>query len=163
MQDLDQILGSAQSLERADGGTRAALSGVFELQMRLCDILEDVADSLPDRINHGKCQKIAEFIVPLIRRIHRYEEDQLFPAAARNSLSAPAFTATLELFKTEHCEDEYHAEELSEMLRDICMSGTASNPEATGYLLRFIFEATRRHCQHELEFLSPLIRSEATS
>lgn len=159
MHDLDQILGSARSLDRMSGGTRTTLSGVFELQMNLCNILEDVADSLPDRINHGQCQKIAETIVPFIRSIHRYEEEYLYPAAARNSIASPAFAATLELFRTEHCEDEYHAEELSEMLKDICMSGTASNPEAAGYLLRFIFEATRRHCQHELEFLSPFIGS----
>src|SRR5262245_46711372 len=49
-------------------------------KLRLCEVLEEIADSLPGRVDRLKCLGVANTLVPLLREIHKYEEDTVFPA-----------------------------------------------------------------------------------
>ena len=49
-------------------------------KLRMCDALEEIADSLPDQVDRLKCIGVASALLPLLRSVHRYEEEVLFPA-----------------------------------------------------------------------------------
>jgi hemerythrin HHE cation binding domain-containing protein len=122
-------------------------------QLALCDTLEHIADSLPDRIDRPKCLQAAAELGPTIRSIHTFEEELLFPALAAVMANDAVSTKTLERLRFEHCEDECFAEELTEALLDLGRGAKTVNIEATGYMLRGFFEAVRRHVATEREIV----------
>lgn len=122
-------------------------------QLSLCDQLEDIADSLPDRVNRQKCLYAAAALAPMIRRTHTFEEEVLFPKLAGLMGSDPLGPKALERFRFEHCEDECFAEELTEALLDLGRGRENINVEATAYMLRGFFEALRRHIAAEQEIV----------
>ena len=60
----------------------AALRKAHKDQLLLCDRLEEIADSLPDGINRQKCMYAARALGPMIKGVHRLEEDVVFPLIA---------------------------------------------------------------------------------
>ena len=122
-------------------------------QLALCDRLEEIADSLPDQINRQKCIYAALALGPMIRGLHKFEEDVVFPLIAAQNAGDELTAKTLTRLKFEHCEDECFAEELIEALHDLGAGRAAINMEATGYMLRGFFEALRRHIAFENELL----------
>ncbi|WP_244598260.1 hemerythrin domain-containing protein [Pseudohoeflea suaedae] len=122
-------------------------------QLALCDQLEEIADSLPDRVNRQKCLYAAAALAPMIRKVHQFEEEILFPRLAVLMSGEPTSARTLERLRFEHCEDECFAEELTEALFDLGRGRVDLNVEATGYMLRGFFEAVRRHIAAEQEIV----------
>lgn len=131
----------------------AALRKAHREQLLLCDRLEEIADSLPDSVNRQKCIYAARALGPMIRGVHRFEEDVVFPMIAERLKGDDKIQATLERLRYEHCEDECFAEELTEALHDLGAGTADINIEATGYMLRGFFEAMRRHIAFESEHL----------
>ncbi len=123
-------------------------------QLRLCQGLEEIADSLPSGIHQQKCLYAARILGPLIKTIHDYEEKVLFPALQQTSDNAADCAKTLTRLKFEHFEDECFAEELAERLMALGSGDATINMEATGYMLRGFFEAIRRHVAFEREHLT---------
>jgi hemerythrin-like domain-containing protein len=121
-------------------------------QLRLCAELEMIADSLPANVNRQKCIYAAKALGPMIKGLHHYEENVLFPALEMRGLAGD-LAKTLARLKFEHFEDECFAEELSERLLLLGAGGGDVNMEATGYMLRGFFEAIRRHIAFEREHL----------
>lgn len=122
-------------------------------QLALCDRLEEIADSLPDQVNRQKCIYAALALGPMIRGLHKFEEEVVFPLIAAEHVGDELTTRTLNRLKFEHCEDECFAEELIEALHDLGAGKRDMNMEATGYMLRGFFEALRRHIAFENELL----------
>lgn len=131
----------------------AALRKAHREQLLLCDRLEEIADSLPDSVNRQKCLYAARALGPMIRGVHRFEEDVVFPMIATQPESDEKIQATLNRLRFEHCEDECFAEELTEALHALAAGANDINIEATGYMLRGFFEAMRRHLAFENEYL----------
>lgn len=131
----------------------AALRKAHLDQLALCDRLEEIADSLPSQVNRQKCIYAARALGPMIRGLHRFEEDVVFPLVAEQRADDPDITATLNRLRFEHCEDECFSEELTEALHDLGAGKTDINIEAIGYMLRGFFEAMRRHIAFESEHL----------
>lgn len=131
----------------------SALRKAHDEQLRLCDRLEEIADSLPDGVNRQKCIYASRALGPMIRDAHRFEEDVVFPMIADRLKDDQTMPATLSRLRSEHCEDECFAEELSEALHALGTGRAEINIEATGYMLRGFFEATRRHIAFESEHL----------
>lgn len=129
------------------------LAGAHREQLLLCDALEEIADSLPDRVNRQKCIYAAKMLGPLIHGLHRYEEQVLFPYLAARAAGDGALGRTLDRLKFEHCEDECYAEELVDTLLALGSGTTVVNAEAAGYMLRGFFESIRRHIAFEREHL----------
>ncbi len=129
------------------------LAGAHREQLRLCDALEEIADSLPAAVNRQKCIYAAKVLGPLIHGLHRYEEQVLFPHLAARAASDGALGQTLNRLKFEHCEDECFAEELVDILLKLGSGAPDVNAEAAGYMLRGFFETIRRHIAFEREHL----------
>lgn len=121
-------------------------------QLALCDVLEEIADSLPANIDARKCLEAANALNPLIKGVHSYEETVLFPWLESSVEIQPALRETLHRLKFEHCEDACFAEELTDTLTRLGR-GERVNMEATGYMLRGFFESLRRHIAFEREHI----------
>ena len=125
------------------------LRQTFERQLKLCNDLEAVADSLPAGTDRQFCLHLARQIGPVLRDAHAAEEQFLFPGiVARNG------AAVVERLRLEHIEDECFGEEVQYELLQLGQGRPVLAPEATGYMLRGFFEGMRRHMRHELELLS---------
>lgn len=120
----------------------------FERQMKLCDDLEAVADSLPRATDRQFCLHLARQIGPLLRDAHALEERVLFPAILTRGDSG---ADVVERLRLEHIEDECFGEEIQHELMQLGRGQPVLAPEATGYMLRGFFEGLRRHMRHEYE------------
>jgi hypothetical protein len=126
-------------------------------KLRLCEALEDVADSLPANVDRLQCLAIANLLVPLLRDVHRYEEDVIFPAYGAAATARAPEDATIRRLLTEHVEDECFAGEVTQALLAIGHGEGIANPDAVGFMLRGMFETLRRHIAFEREHILPLI------
>lgn len=119
------------------------------LQLALCDDLEEIADSLPAHIVRHDCLYAAKSLGRLIRDVHAYEEETLFPALKELFHASPEITSAIDRLKFEHLADECYADDLSEKLLHLGNGGEEVNMEALGYMLRGFFDALRRHIAFE--------------
>ncbi|MDA4844619.1 hemerythrin domain-containing protein [Hoeflea poritis] len=158
---LELIDESARFFSAPDGDPLEALEKAHLTQLALCDMLEQIADSIPGQINRQTCSRLADKLLPLIRDIHSYEEETLYPRAMKSLGGAPELETTITRLKFEHCEDECFAEELADALHELATANAPKNPEATGYMLRGFFEALRRHIAFEHEHLVRMLRHAA--
>ena len=112
---------------------------------------------LPDRIDRLKCIGVASALLPLLRSVHRYEEEVLFPAyeaAAGSDFDRPS---SIQRLRAEHLEDECFADEVTETLMAIGHGRAVDNPEAVGFMLRGLFETLRRHIAFESEHVLAIV------
>jgi iron-sulfur cluster repair protein YtfE (RIC family) len=156
-QSLETICQAAAYFSEPRKDPREGFEKAGQAQLALCDQLEQIADSIPGNINRRTCSVLAEKLNPLIRSVHRFEEDLLYPLTRRTRKNRSQMETTIKRLKHEHFEDECFAEELVEALRELSLDKTPENPEATGYMLRGFFEALRRHVAFEREHLEVLI------
>lgn len=137
----------------------AAVRRAHAGKLALCDRLEAIADSLPNELDRRECLVAARALGPRLAKVHRYEENQVFPLFCSRFGHAAEARETVERLKCEHFEDESYAAELREALRSAARSGRAENPETLGFMLRGFFGALRRHIafenDHVLAQLSP--------
>lgn len=139
-----------------------ALERDHALQMGLCDILEEIADSLPSDINRSRCREAASALRQELPLHHLDEEQGLFPLLRRRAAQSDQFAAIMARLSSEHAADEGFAEELTEELERLGDGFNPTNPEALGYMLRGFFESYRRHIHWENEILLPLARETLT-
>ena len=121
----------------------------------LCDRLEAIADSLPNRIDRLECVLVGTSLLPLLREVHRYEEEVIFPAFERNAPASATSGETVRRLKSEHLADECAAEEITEQLLWIGRGGELANPESFGFMLRAFFGTVRRHIAFESDHVVP--------
>ena len=129
------------------------LKQTFERQLKLCDDLEAVADSLPAGTDRQFCLHVARQIGPVLRDAHAIEEQLLFPGILGRGEGG---ADVVERLRLEHIEDECFGEEVQYELLQLGQGRAVLAPEATGYMLRGFFEGMRRHMRHELELLAEL-------
>ena len=127
-------------------------------QLRICDMLEEIADSLPLQIDRLKCfcaaGKLRTSVV-----IHQLDEDLgLFPTLRRRSNLDPGVRSSLERLEAEHIDDEGFAAEVVDALEDLARGRAVSSVETLAYMLRGFFEGHRRHIAFENEIILPLAR-----
>ena len=131
--------------------TPADMKRAHMQMLALCHMLEGIADDLPSRVERLHCLAVAADLLPLMRECHRFEEDVVFPAFARQA-GGEEIVARLKL---EHMEDESAAADLSEALHAYGHGRLIENPEAFGYMLRALFESMRRHIAFERDHVLP--------
>lgn len=131
-------------------------------QLNLCDELEAIADSLPANVDVQKCLQAAKALNPLIKGVHTYEENVLFPWLESLADIQPALLESLHRLKFEHCEDACFAEELTDTLLRLGRKEDV-NMEATGYMLRGFFESLRRHIAFEREHILSNLKEHASN
>ncbi|MEZ5871211.1 MAG: hemerythrin domain-containing protein [Nitratireductor sp.] len=143
---------SATSSELVD-----RLKAVHAKQLRFCEELEEIADSLPDNLDPKLCLSAARMISTMLKEAHEFEEGSLFALLRQRHPGDGDLADSLERLRYEHWEDESYAEEISLVLMDWAMCTSRRSAEATGYMLRGFFEGVRRHIAFEREHIMPII------
>ena len=128
------------------------------LQLELCDLLECLADSLPDRFNRGLAHSAAAILRQGIDAHLQLEEAKLFPLLRRRAAEGSCIQAVIARLEAEHVADRDLTHELADELQLLADAGIARNPEMLGYMLRGFFESQRRHIEWENTVLLPLAR-----
>lgn len=148
---------------RDDGKSIAWWKETHRLQLALCDALEAIADSLPGSIVNQDCLLAAQDLGRLIRDVHAYEEETLFPALRHHYAMSPDFNAAVDRLTFEHLADECYADDIAEKLIYVGSGGRDVNMEALGYMLRGFFEALRRHIAFERDHFLTAVESLQTA
>lgn len=133
------------------------------MQMQLCDVLERIADGLPDDVDRRLCGQAASALQYDLPLHHRDEEAGLFPLLRQRSLPEDSINDVLTRFENEHCADTDFAGEIAESLNHLCRGVVVPNPEMMGYMLRGFFECYRRHVHWERVLVMPLARQRLTA
>lgn len=128
-------------------------------QLKLCDRLERLADSLPDSYDAQECLSISWALYPTIRAAHQFEEEKLFPILMPPKENASEIAKSIERLQFEHWEDESFAEELSTALRHLVSNPKSANVDKLSYMLRGFFEGLRRHIAFETEHILPILQN----
>jgi hemerythrin-like domain-containing protein len=133
----------------------AALERDQKRLMRLCAMLEKVADGLPASCQHRNVPRLLAFLTKAYERHVFLHEKCLFPllrSLASHEAALEPFLLQLEL---EHATD--HALILE--ITSAYLNGPGhSRTEMLGYLLRSFFENCRRHQSWELQAVYPIAR-----
>lgn len=128
----------------------------------LCDILEQIADSLPDEVDPLHCRQALTSLKLELPLHHKDEEVGLFPLLERRSQPEDHLSEHLAQLSLEHATDESFADELTFELESLSQGERPHNPNMLGYMLRGFFESYRRHLHWENTVLLPLARKRLT-
>lgn len=132
------------------------------LHLYLCDLLEQIADSLPDNVDL-KTIEAAIYSIDGLFQHHKLEENCLFPLLKERAGPEDNIERILKHLKMEHASDESLASEVQENLERLALRQPPDNPDMLGYMLRALFENYRRHISWEDAVLLPLLRAHLTS
>ena len=149
---------SRRSQAAADPDPLALIEEDHALQLELCDLLECLADSLPDRFNRALARSAAAILRQGVDAHLQLEEAKLFPLLRRRAAKGSCIEAVIARLEAEHLADQDLAHELADELQLLADTGIARNPEMLGYMLRGFFESQRRHIEWENTVLLPLAR-----
>jgi hemerythrin-like domain-containing protein len=127
-------------------------------QIRLCNILEEIADGLPGSIDRSLCAQASGYLENNLIEHHRQEENGLFLVLEERLNADHDLPEILERLREEHATDEGFASEIAEKLTQLANGSTLQNPDMLGYMLRGFFEIYRRHIHWEDTILMPLAR-----
>ena len=131
-------------------------------QLALCDLLEEIADSLPLQVDRLRCFRAAGKLRTSVV-VHQLDEDAgLFPALRRRAKLDAGLKASLARLEAEHMDDEGYASEIVDALETLARGGSISSVETLAYMLRGFFEGHRRHIAFENEIILPLARKVLT-
>lgn len=128
------------------------------LQNSLCDVLEKIADGLPNEVDRNLAATAASMLRHDLPLLHRDEEDGLFPLLELRCPPEDHITALLAQLALEHKMDDGFSGELAEALDMMAQGQSVASPEALGYMLRGFFESYRRHLYWENHVVLPIAR-----
>ena len=126
--------------------TPLPLIEALDRQLILCNQLEEIADSLPDRVDRQCCLEVARNVVLTTKHFHGVEARLVFPQLL--DAADVSRRAWIEELRLEQVGDEYKAEEVQQELQALGKGRSVLAPEAIGYLLRGFFDGSRRHVRH---------------
>jgi hypothetical protein len=138
---------------------RAHFENYIRQQEAICLELELIADGLPDRIDPYSSLITAQRLLPLVKRAHAFEEDELFPKLLADFSPPSEFVNVIERLKFEHWGDEDFAEQVYHQIREFIASGKRGKAEQLAWTLRGFFQSMRRHIEFEREFLLPMVQT----
>lgn len=127
-------------------------------QTQLCDILERIADDLPDQVDEKLCLTAIHALTVEMPIHHADEEQGLFPLLEQRALPEDNLLEIVANLCMEHATDESFADELLESLKTLAEGQRLLNPDMVGYMLRGFFEGYRRHLVWENTIVLPLAR-----
>ena len=123
----------------------------------ICDELEAIADSLPDRVCGQKCLRLARGLGATMTDAQQLEESKIFPTLLALEPLREELVGTLEQLRSDHHHDLCYAEEVQETLRAYGEGRRSVSPDAAGFMLRGFFEGLRRHIAFEQHLIGPLL------
>lgn len=133
------------------------LRDAYDGQAALCDQLEEIADSLPDRVSPSRCRAVADALVDTLRDVQAVEDLHVFrQIQARGSRR---YEDLVEKLRLQQVADLCLAEEVQQELVSLAEGRPSMPPEAVGYMLRGFFDGLRRNMTHAQELLQLLEHS----
>ncbi len=136
----------------------AYLSYEHVIEERLCDLLEAIADALPEGVSPA-CAKIAvDYLQSRFPGHIALENEIVFPVLKAAKPVSLQFGRAIKQAQQEHAADEDTAAELAEALAAFANDRETGDPNVLGYMLRGFFEQRRRHIVWEESLLYPLAR-----
>jgi hemerythrin-like domain-containing protein len=134
-----------------------------ELQERMCDALERVADGLPEEFD----RRLVADLLPALKRdltVHVEDEEKgLFPLLRQRAVPEDNLECILAQLCDEHAMDQGYAEEIVVQFDSLNRGASVGNPDMLGYMLRGFFETQRRHLLWETAVLLPLAHARLTA
>lgn len=127
-----------------------------DANVELCDVLEQIADSLPHNVDCELCRSVSASLrseLPLHRRDF---EDAVFPLLSTRALPEDNIDHVLAQLRSEHLTDECGAHDLIEILPMAGGVWPRVDPNVLGYMLRSFFECFRRHLVWERHLIVTL-------
>ena len=122
----------------------------------LCDAVEEIADSLPDKADTDLCQRVIN-VLPVELFLHQKDEELgLFPLLEKRSQPEDRMSDIINELVREHLTDTDQAAELLIPMSELASSQRTDNPNKVGYIFRRFVESYRRHLVWETEFILPL-------
>lgn len=128
------------------------------LQLELCNVLEHLADSLPNEVDLPLARVAMTILRSGFPTHHELEEKHFFPILKSRTQGNLEFKHILDQFEQEHETDESFAFEIADELERIVEDGEVRNPEMLGYMLRGFFVSQRRHIEWENAIVIPMAR-----
>jgi hemerythrin-like domain-containing protein len=128
------------------------------LQRELCDLLEQLADSLPFEIDRSQAEVAKAILDGSFTRHTQFEEQALFPLIRQRVPPGDDLHAMLARLEDEHQHDESEVMEIGEALSSIASGKPPENADMLGYQLRGFFESQRRHISWEDSVVIPAAR-----
>lgn len=128
----------------------AGLERLYSKTLRICDDLEEVADTLPNP-DRRFCRRLAIELDTTVAVVNRREEQDLFPLLTKHI----GATIVARLCQ-EHAQDSSAAAEIARALVSISRGRPKPSYDATGYMLRAYFLSVRRHVAFEQTLLASL-------
>lgn len=134
------------------------LSQEHEVQLRLCDALEQIANDLPESVNPTMVYTARELLDHAFHCHMRFEDEQLFPRLRYRGADSEGLSDIIAQLSHEHDRDECFGTEIAEEFAGLAKTGTCRNPDMLGYMLRGFFECQRRHIALENIAVIPVAR-----
>lgn len=131
------------------------MSRDHDMMREVCNVLEAIADGLPDNVDKAASRRAAEYLRNDLPMHFRDEQHCLFPLLAKRAGEDANLTEVLRLLEQEHESDEIFATEVLELLDTINAGEPPKNPNMAGYMLRGFFELQRRHLAWEEAVVIP--------
>lgn len=133
--------------ETASNGM-VSLNRLYDRTLRICDDLEEIADTLPNP-DRRLCRRLAIELDETVSVVIRREERDLFPL-----LTGSARAAVVARLREEHAQDRSAAADIARALTSISRGRAKGSYDAIGYMLRAYFLGVRRHVAFEQTLLA---------
>lgn len=161
--------GRRQGLGRSDGADQTIGGGPsrdpldlilldHQHYLELCDRMEEIADTLPDKVSVATCTLVIQDLSRRVAWHHNFEEIHLFPVLRARARADDQLVASLDRLEREHRADEGYADEIVDLLSALASGTNLEAPDTAGYMLRGLFQSLRRHIAFENEHVLPLAR-----
>jgi iron-sulfur cluster repair protein YtfE (RIC family) len=128
--------------------------------LRLCAVLEKVADGLPASRFHKKTGRVLAFLTKSFERHIFLHEKCLFPLIRSLAGAKAAIEPVLAQLEFEHASDHSLVLEISAAFFNDSGSQPGAHVHVLGFLLRSFFENFRRHNSWERNILYPIARQQ---
>ena len=114
----------------------------------ICDDMERIADQLGGSIDIQLCTSVLSRLrLDLLQ--DQQDEEVFFALLQEHKPDDALVERCVKLAQSEHVAIASYALELAEPIGDICAGSKTNSADATGYLLRSIFEYIRQHLRWE--------------
>jgi len=127
-------------------------------QKWLCDVLETIADGLPDKLEAALARTAVDILKTEAPLHHAQEEACLFPLLIQRAQPEDNIEAVIRQLTREHLADDTYSTDLIHLLEEMAAGNRPTNPEMAGYMIRGFFESYRRHIAFEDLVILPLAR-----
>ena len=129
------------------------------IEERLCDLLEAMADALPEGVSPACAKSAVDYLQSRFPGHIALENEIVIPALKAARSIIPSLGHAIKQATQEHAADEDTAAELAEALAAFIDDRKAGDANVLGYMLRGFFEQRHRHIVWEETLLYPLARS----